>query len=136
MVGLDEKSAIWLLNSKSMGIVLDNIAIHNIRDEGLHFRKSSSKNILRNCHVYKTGQLKPGFAEAVYVGTHADNRLTDNSDNNRIGECLFEPGITAEAIDIKAGTINTILEHNTMNGAGISGVNYVGSFIDMKGDEV
>jgi len=116
--------------------VLDNIAIYNVRDEGLHFRKSSSNNILRNCHIYDTGRSKPGFGEAVYVGTHEGDRLADHSNNNRIGGCLFGPGVTAEAIDIKAGTVNTIVEHNTMNGADISGVNYADSFIDVKGDEI
>jgi len=116
--------------------ILDNIAIYNVRDEGLHFRKSSSNNILRNCHIYNTGRSKPGFGEAVYVGTHEGNRLSDHSNNNRIGGCLFGPGVTAEAIDIKAGTVYTIVEHNTMYGADVSGVNYADSFIDIKGDEV
>jgi len=116
--------------------MFDNIAIHNVRDEGLHFRQSSSNNTLRNCHIFDTGRLKPGFGEAVYVGTHEGDRLADHSNNNRIGGCLFGPGVTAEAIDIKAGTVNTIVEHNTMNGADISGVNYADSFIDIKGDEI
>lgn len=116
--------------------VLDNIAIHTVRDEGMHFRQSSSNNVLSNCHIYDTGRLKPGFGEAVYVGTHEGDRLGDHSNNNRIGGCLLGPGVTAEAIDIKAGTVNTIVEHNTMNSAGISGVNYADSFIDFKGDEI
>ncbi len=116
--------------------VLDNIAIYNVRDEGLHFRKSSSNNILSNCHIYDTGRSKPGFGEAVYVGTHEGDRLGDHSNNNRIGGCLLGPGVTAEAIDIKAGTVNTIVEHNSMNGADISGINFADSFIDVKGDEI
>ncbi len=116
--------------------ILDNIAVYNVRDEGVHFRQSSSNNILRNCHIYDTGRLKPGFGEAVYVGTHEGDRLADHSNANRIGGCLLGPGVTAEAIDIKAGTINTIVEHNIMDATDISGVNYADSFIDVKGDKV
>jgi len=115
---------------------LDNIAVYNVRDEGVHFRSSSSNNILRNCLIYNTGRLKPGFGEAVYVGTHEGDQLADNSNNNRIGGCRFGPGVTAEAVDIKAGTINTIVESNVMIGRDISGVNFADSFVDIKGDRV
>jgi hypothetical protein len=116
--------------------VFNNIAVHNVRDEGVHFRKSSSHNILRNCHIYNTGRLKPGFGEAVYVGTHEGDRLGDHSNSNRIGGCQLGPGVTAEAIDIKAGTINTIVEHNVMDANDVSGENYADSFIDIKGDKI
>lgn len=116
--------------------VFNNIAVHNVRDEGVHFRKSSSHNILRNCHIYNTGRLKPGFGEAVYVGTHEGDRLADHSNFNRIGGCLLGPGVTAEAVDIKAGTINTIVEHNVMDATDVSGENYADSFIDIKGNEI
>lgn len=124
-----------MLDSASRNI-LDNVAVYNVRDEGVHFRQSSSSNILRNCLIYNTGRLKPGFGEAVYVGTHNGDKLRDHSNNNRIGGCQFGPGVTAEAIDIKAGTVNTIVEYNVMNGRDISGVNYADSFIDIKGDRV
>lgn len=116
--------------------VFNNIAVHNVRDEGVHFRKSSSHNTLRNCHIYNTGRLKPGFGEAVYVGTHEGDRLGDHSNANRIGGCLLGPGVTAEAIDIKAGTINTIVEHNIMDATDVSGENYADSFIDIKGNKI
>lgn len=116
--------------------VLNNIAVYNVRDEGVHFRKSSKHNVLRNCHIYNTGRLKPGFGEAVYVGSHEGDILGDYSNNNRIGGCRFGPGVTAEAVDIKAGTINTIVESNFMDGRDISGFNYADSFIDVKGDKV
>jgi len=114
--------------------IFDNIAIHNVRDEGMHFRNSSSNNVLSNCLIYNTGRQKPGFGEAVYVGSHEGNLLGDYSNNNRIGGCQLGPGVTAESVDIKAGTINTIVEYNTLNGKDISGVNFSDSFIDIKGD--
>lgn len=116
--------------------VFDNIAVYNVRDEGVHFRSSSSSNVLRNCLIRDTGRLKPGFGEAVYVGSHEGDRSGDRSNNNRIGGCQLGPGVTAEAIDIKAGTVNTIVERNVMNGRDTSGVNFADSFIDIKGDRV
>ncbi len=116
--------------------VFDNIEVAYVRDEGIHFRSSSSNNVLRNCYVHHTGRLKPGFGEAVYVGSHEGDRLGDHSNNNRIGGCRLGPAIAAEAVDVKAGTINTIIEHNVMIGDGISGENYADSFIDVKGNHV
>lgn len=116
--------------------VLDNISVSNTRDEGVHFRQSSSNNVLSNCHIYDTGRLKPGIGEAVYVGSHKGNEIGDHSNNNRIGGCQFGPGVTAEAVDIKSGTVGTIVEHNTIDAHDLSGVNFADSFIDIKGDDV
>lgn len=48
--------------------ILDNLDVGNIKQEGIHFRKSSALNILRNSHVHNTGTETPGFGEGVYIG--------------------------------------------------------------------
>lgn len=122
--------------------VFDNIEITNIGHEAIHFRSSSSMNTLKNCHIKNTGlnEKKSGFGEGIYVGYHNGHQKNpqDNSDNNVIGGCTLGPNITAEAIDIKAGTKGTIIEKNTFSGAG-GGTNVkpaANSFIDIKGSDV
>ena len=48
--------------------ILDGLDVGNIEEEGIHFRKSSADNILRNSHVHNTGTTTPGFGEGVYIG--------------------------------------------------------------------
>jgi hypothetical protein len=35
--------------------ILEDLTIHSIDEEGVHFRFFSSDNILQNCHIYDTG---------------------------------------------------------------------------------
>ena len=122
--------------------VFDNIEISNIGHEAMHFRSSSSYNVLKNCLIKDTGinTAKAGFGEGIYVGYHNGHKKEpqDNSDHNVIGGCTFGPNITAEALDIKAGTKGTVIEKNVFSGAG-GGTNVkpaANSFIDIKGTDV
>ncbi|WP_448250187.1 right-handed parallel beta-helix repeat-containing protein [Thalassotalea agariperforans] len=122
--------------------VFDNIEISNIGHEAIHFRSSSSYNVLKNCLIKDTGvnAEQAGYGEGIYVGYHNGHQKTpqDNSDHNHIGGCTFGPNITGEAIDIKAGTKGTLIEHNIFSGAG-GGTNVkpaANSFIDIKGTDV
>ena len=149
------KSDYWLVknirvNNEEKGIMLDqsnhnvfdNIEISNIGHAAMHFRSSSSDNVLKNCLIKDTGMNteQAGYGEGVYVGFHNGHQKSpqDNSDHNLIGGCTFGPNITAEAIDIKAGTVGTIIEHNIFSGAGggTSVKPAANSFIDIKGTDV
>lgn len=77
-----ENTSHWILkgftikNSKK-GVMMDNcshfiledLEIHDIEDEGVHFRHGSSDNTLINSFIHNTGIKQPGFGEAVYVGS-------------------------------------------------------------------
>jgi parallel beta-helix repeat protein len=49
--------------------ILENLTVHNIKQEGIHFRYNSADNILRDSEIYKTGLSYPGFGEGVYIGS-------------------------------------------------------------------
>lgn len=122
---------------------LDNIEVFNIGAEAVHFRYFSSYNTLSNCYIHNTGKRSggEGFGEAVYVGTHDGHtsEKLDHSHYNRIGGCSIGPNITAEAFDVKSGTIGTVIESNYINGKGIIGASgdpAADSFIDLKGTDV
>jgi len=120
--------------------LLDALTVHDIDDEGIHFRVFSSDNVLRGSHVHDTGLGTPGFGEAIYVGSANSNwgSLTggkpDTSDRNCIANNTIGPGVAAEGIDIKEGTRDGIVVGNRYDATGISGENYADSFLDAKGN--
>ncbi|MBV9314761.1 MAG: right-handed parallel beta-helix repeat-containing protein [Pseudonocardia sp.] len=101
--------------------VIDNLLIENIGDEGLHLRRNSSDNVVRNTTVRNTGLRVPKFGEGMYVGSAKSNwdRYTDGqpdrSDRNLLENNTMSQN-TAEAIDIKEGTTGGIVRGNTFNG--------------------
>ncbi|CAG2116820.1 unnamed protein product, partial [Medioppia subpectinata] len=117
--------------------ILEDLEVHDVKQEGIHFRKNSADNILRESYVHKTGTGSPGFGEGVYIGSAVSNwedNKPDKSDriqvlNNRIG-----PNVAAEEIDIKEGSCCGVIKNNVFDGTGMSGENYADSWIDVKGD--
>jgi parallel beta-helix repeat protein len=126
------KADYWILSGftvrrASKGIMLDNanhnilnqLEVYFIGDEAIHFRTFSSHNILQNSWVHDTGLERPRFGEAVYIGTAYTNwsrytdGKTDTSDHNQIINNLLGPDIAAETVDIKEGTIGSIVQNNT-----------------------
>jgi parallel beta-helix repeat protein len=49
--------------------ILENLTVHDIQEEGIHFRYNSADNILRHSQIYKTGLGSPAFGEGVYIGS-------------------------------------------------------------------
>ncbi|NMM50381.1 cellulase family glycosylhydrolase [Marinigracilibium pacificum] len=127
----------------SKGIVLDNsnysvienVTVRKVGEEGIHLRDGSSNNLVKNCKVYSTGLVKPGFGEGLYVGSDKGQHDKYNRDcnNNTIDGCIVGPNVAAEGIDIKEGTKNTIVKNCTFSGKGITGENSADAFIDIKG---
>ncbi|MCX7747772.1 MAG: right-handed parallel beta-helix repeat-containing protein [Clostridia bacterium] len=116
--------------------VIDGCEVFNVGHEGIHLRDGSSNNRVENCKVYDTGKLSQGFGEGIYVGSDNGKWATFNKacDNNIIKGCILGPNVSAEHVDIKEGTVGTVIENCTMDGTGISGQNYADSFIDAKGN--
>lgn len=126
------------------GIVLDNAnnchvydcEVYDVGMEGIHIRDNSCNNNIDKCIVKNTGKVNQGYGEGIYVGTanSAWDTYGKDCNNNKIKRCTLGPGITAEHIDIKEGTVGTIVEDCTMNGTGITGEHYADSFMDVKGN--
>ncbi|MFW5996372.1 MAG: right-handed parallel beta-helix repeat-containing protein [Halanaerobiaceae bacterium] len=92
--------------------LISRCEISNIGDEGVHFRDGSSNNIIEKSSVYNTGNYQPGYGEGIYVGSASShwNSYEKECNNNLITENKIGPNVTAEHIDIKEGTTNTIAE--------------------------
>src|SRR5699024_5063009 len=50
-----------LVLDKSNHNTLENIEVAHISEEGVHFRKDSSDNLLANSYIHHTGLKSPGF---------------------------------------------------------------------------
>ncbi|WP_208629686.1 DUF7594 domain-containing protein [Paenibacillus ferrarius] len=113
--------------------LLNNVNVHNVGDEGVHFRDGSSYNTLEYSLIYDTGKYQAGYGEGAYVGSDSSSNYEHVVTGNVISHTNFNGGITAEHIDVKEGASGTIIEYCTFNGTGISGENSADSFVDVKG---
>ncbi len=122
----------------SSHVVLNDLFVNRIGQEGVHFRKFSSDNVLQASVIRDTGLVTPGYGEGVYLGSAVSNfkKLTngnpDRSDRNRVIGNTIER-TAAEGVDIKEGTEGGIVAHNRFDGAGMRGENGGDSFVDVKG---
>lgn len=119
--------------------VLDSLSVGETGDEAVHFRSSSSGNVIQRSLVHDTGLEQPQYGEGVYVGSGKSNWRKygldggpDLSMDNRILENVFQR-ITAENVDIKEETGGTVVARNAFDGSAISGENYADSVVDVKG---
>ncbi|CAF0935663.1 unnamed protein product [Brachionus calyciflorus] len=147
--GIHLKANYWILKGFSVknckkGIVtdsanfnvFDNLAIHHINEEAVHFRTASSDNTIKNSVIKYTGLTNPGVGEGVYIGSslsHWVNGQPDLSHRNKVLNNRFGPNVSAEAIDIKEGSESNLIQGNIFDGVGMSGANYADSWIDVKG---
>jgi len=118
--------------------LLENLDVHHIEDEAVHFRKDSSDNTLKSSTVSHTGLKQPAYGEGLYFGSAVSNWVDgkpDKSNRNKAIDNHFGPNIAAEAIDIKEGTEGGLIEGNTFDGTGMSGENSADSWVDVKGDD-
>ncbi|MBC8092749.1 MAG: hypothetical protein H7Y15_12575 [Pseudonocardia sp.] len=120
-------------------LVLDSLTVGETGDEAVHFRSSSSDNVIQRSLIRNTGNAQPQYGEGVYVGSAKSNWKRygpgggpDLSMRNRVLGNTFE-NITAENIDIKEETAGTIVARNAFDGSAISGKNYADSVVDVKG---
>lgn len=136
------RSAKGIVLDGSSHNVIDGVQVYGIGDEGVHFRTSSSDNVLQNAAVHDTGRSQPGFGEGLYFGSaqsnwsrygENDGSGPDRSDRNQARNNHFGPNVTAEHIDIKEGTTGGSVTGNTFDARGISGVHFADSWIDVKG---
>jgi hypothetical protein len=122
-------------------VTVDGISMTGIEEEGVHFRDSSSDGVLKNSTISHTGLVKPGFGEAVYIGSANSNwkcfgstNGVDGSDRVQVLNNHIGPFIAAEPVDIKEGTYDGVVRGNFFDGQGITGENSGDSWIDVKGN--
>lgn len=116
--------------------VLDKITVHTIGDEGIHFRRASTDNVLRASVVHDTGKRIAKYGEGVYIGSAVSNWCTytacapDRSDRNTVdGVRIYRT--TSEAVDIKEGTTGGELSNSEFDGTGSSAV----AWVNVKGND-
>ena len=130
----------------SLGTIIDGVEVHEIGDEGVHFRSCSSDGVLRNSFIHDTGRNSPQYGEGAYVGSANSNwsdyectdpvegvEEGDNTERVVIENNVFED-ITAEGIDLKEGTDSGRVSGNVFRRAGLSGENSADSAVDAKGN--
>ena len=129
-----------LMTDEANHNVIDEISVNNIGEEGIHFRRFSSHNILQNAVVSNTGLKTPDYGEGVYIGTavsnwaKSSNGVEDRSDSNMIINNSIGPNCTAECIDVKEGSTGGTIKGNKFNSTGITGANSGDSWMDVKGN--
>jgi len=126
------------------GIIVDNsdhtriinCEVRNIGQEGIHLRDDSSYCLVESCYVHDTGLTKPGYGEAIYIGSSKSTTgYGYNCDYNTIRNCHLGPNVAAEHVDVKEYTTGTLIEGCVFDGTGISGENSADSFVDLKGND-
>lgn len=115
--------------------VIQGVRVENIGDEGIHLRRASSGNVVRDNEISGTGKRRDKFGEGIYVGTAQSNWCTvndckpDPSNKNLIlGNSIS--ATTSEAVDIKEGTRDGWVVENRFDGSAMTGAD---SWVDVKG---
>ena len=115
--------------------LLTGLHVHTIGDEGVHFRSHSSDNRLHGSVIHDTGKREPFYGEAIYVGSAHSNWCTytacqpDLSHRNAITDNRTY-GLTSEAIDIKEGSRDGLVQGNVFDGTG----SRAAAWVDVKGN--
>jgi hypothetical protein len=117
--------------------VVQGLTISDIGDEAIHLRSATTHTVVRGNVITATGRRSAKFGEGIYVGSAISNWCQyagcgpDRSNFNTVIANRVS-GTTAEAVDIKEGTENGVLEDNTFDGAG--GLTGADSWVDVKGN--
>jgi hypothetical protein len=134
-------SAKGIMLDNSTHTVIDGVEVRQIGQEGVHFRRFSTDNTIRNSYVHDTGTSSPDFGEAVYLGS-ANSHWSDpgiggpdTSDRNQVLNNRLGPNVAAEEVDVKEGTTGGVIQGNTFDGTGMTGANSAESWVNAKGND-
>jgi hypothetical protein len=103
------------IDSESTNITLKNCSVHGVGQEAVHIKENSSYVIVEDCTIYDTRKWDYN-GEGVYIGTGSSGPL-DNTNHVTVRKCVIH-NVTDEAVDIKAGTHNVIVEGSIIYGTG------------------
>lgn len=135
------RSAKGIVLDRSQHVTIDGVEVSEVGAEAVHFRTSSSDNVIKNSVIHDTGKDKPQYGEGIYFGSaksnwkkYGENGGPDRSDRNQAIDNTLGPNVSAEHIDIKEGTEGGVVRGNRFDAHGISGENYADSWLDVKGN--
>lgn len=111
--------------------LIDDVSITGTGQEAVHFRKSSSHNVIQNSFIDDTGLKDPGYGEGVYIGSD-DEKGIDPSNFNMVLGVEFGNKVRAENVDIKEHTQGGVVAYSLLNGIGLTGAHFADSTIDVK----
>jgi Right handed beta helix region len=117
--------------------VLRDLEIYDIGEEGVHFRRFSTHNVLQSSFIHDVGLYTAHNGEGVYVGSAYSNWCAytgcgpDRSDGNQVTGNTIGPNTTAENVDLKEGTTGGLVTGNTFVGLGMTAAD---SWVDAKGN--
>lgn len=97
------------VDQESSHIILDELTVHYVGQEGIHVKENSHYITIQNCTVYDTRKWQYN-GEGVYIGTGSAGPL-DNTNNVIVRDCTIYNTID-EAIEIKPGTHDCLVENN------------------------
>jgi hypothetical protein len=136
-----DNSVKGIVMDASPHVTLDDVHVHDIGYEAVHFRSGSDHGTIQNSNIHDTGTTQPSYGEGIYIGSansnwsqYAGPTGVDASDYVQVLNNLVGPNIAAEGIDIKEGTKGGTIRGNTLNGTGEQNQNSGDSTIDVKGD--
>lgn len=118
------------------GVVIQGLLVDEIGDEAIHLRNGSSRNVIQDNEIGRTGLRRDKFGEGVYIGTAVSNWCSysncraDRSDYNLVEDNTFR-ATSSEAIDLKEGTTGGVITGNSFDGSSITGAD---SWVDVKGN--
>lgn len=132
-----------LILDESNNCVLRGLQVDDVEQEAVHLRNYSSNNVVEQCTIFSTGNKSPGFGEAMYVGTATSNWGASTSRtgglpdpcNNNILRHNYAHDFTGEGVDVKEGTIGTIIEWNYFDGNLLNDDNSADTWADIKGNQ-
>ena len=110
---------------KSSHMVLEGLTVHSIGQEGVEIANFSKNVVIRNNHIYDTGNTYAEYGEGIYIGS-ANSKwaaltggVPDATDSVVIDGNHIGPDVRAEHINVKEGTVGGEIRNNTFNGAGM-----------------
>lgn len=144
------EAAKGIVVDRAKEVIIRNVKIYNIGQEGLHIRDGAQHVTIENSVLKDIGIWNDGYGEGIYIGS--DKSVWKEGDGKKLGEkgllysrdvhhvfvrsCTLGPNITAEPFDIKEGSSYILIENCDIYGSGVSGENYADSLIDIKGTSI
>lgn len=110
---------------KSSHMVLEGLTVHGIGQEGVEIANFSKNALIRNNHIYDTGNTYAEYGEGIYIGSAnakwaaLTGGVPDATDSVVIDGNHIGPDVRAEHIDVKEGTVGGEIKNNTFDGRGM-----------------
>ena len=117
--------------------ILEHLHVSGTQNEAVHLRAASSHDTIEHLQIDHTGLGRAFFGEGVYIGSALENWCAisscgpDRSDDYRVLDSTFGPGIGSQNIDVKEGTQGGLIKGNTFSGVGTIDSN---AWVQIKGN--